>query len=103
MHSAEGVAGAGQTAAGAVGEEAVLAVLTLRAGVPVQAGALAGALLTFVWVQDALGAAAAVARVVWEKENTCKYAGGQRARASIMKKRGLGLTYGDIIINNHLH
>lgn len=65
MHRSKRVAGAGQTATGPVGEESILTVLTLEASVTSQAGALTSALITFIWVQDALSAAAAVTSVVW--------------------------------------
>lgn len=72
MHRAKRVTRAGQTAAGAVGKEAVLTVLTLQAGITGQAGALTSALITFIWVQDALSPAAAVTSVVWVESNACK-------------------------------
>lgn len=70
MHRAKRVAGTGQTAAGTVGEEALLTVLTLEAGVASQAGALTSGLVTFLRVQDALSTAAAVAADVWGRQIT---------------------------------
>lgn len=63
VHCTEGVAGAGQAAAGAVGavvEVPFLAVLALQAAVTCQTRALTGAVVTLVWIQDPLTITAAV-------------------------------------------
>lgn len=60
VHCSEGVAGAGQAAAGAVGQVSLLAVLTLQTGIARHARTLAGARVTLVRVQNPLAAAAAV-------------------------------------------
>lgn len=65
VHRSKRVTRTGQTAAGAVGKEPVLTVLTLQAGVTVQAGALASGLVTLVRVQNSLGTTAAVTSVLW--------------------------------------
>lgn len=62
---AEGVAGAGQAAAGAVGEVSVLAVVTLQTAVARQTHTLTRTLVALVRVQDPLGTAAAVAHSIW--------------------------------------
>lgn len=68
VHRAVGVTGAGQAAAGAVGEVSLLAILALQAGVARHTRALAGLLIALVWVQNPLAAAAAVAKALWVEE-----------------------------------
>lgn len=68
VHCSEGVASAGQAAAGAVSEVALLAVLTLQAAVARQTSTLTGALVTFVRIQNPLTTAAAVTKVLWVEE-----------------------------------
>lgn len=68
VYCSEGVAGAGQAAAGAVSEVSLLAVLTLQTAVARQTRTLTGSLVTFVRIQDPLTATAAVTKVLWVEE-----------------------------------
>lgn len=70
VHGPERITGAGQATAGAVGEESLLAVVTLQPGVANQAGTLARALVTIIWVHDPFAAAAAVATLLWQGDKT---------------------------------
>lgn len=65
VHCTEGVAGAGQAAAGAVGEVALLAVLTLQTDVAHRTRTLAGALITIIWIKNPLTTGAAVTKALW--------------------------------------
>ena len=60
----KGVAGAGQAAAGAIGEVALLAVLTLKTSVPRQTRTLTGAQVTLVRIQNPLRITAAVTKAL---------------------------------------
>lgn len=64
VHGPEGITGAGQATAGAVGEESLLTVVTLQPGVARHAGTLACGLVTIIWVQDPFAAAGAVAKLL---------------------------------------
>lgn len=70
VHGPERITGAGQATAGAVGEESLLAVVTLQPGVARHARALTGGLVTIIWVQNPFAATAAVAKRLCVEGNT---------------------------------
>ena len=65
VHCTEGVAGAGQAAMGAVGEESLLTVVTLQTGVARLTRTLTGAGVALLRIQNPLTAAAAVTHALW--------------------------------------
>lgn len=67
VNGSEGVTWTGQTATGAICEEALKAVLTLQAGVSRQTLTLTGGLVTLVGIWNPLVPTAAVTQELWSE------------------------------------